>query len=357
MPLLEIQHLTKSYPDGWRLDDITFAVERGEIMCLLGPSGCGKTTLLRLIAGLERPEHGRLVLAGRDVTDVPTHLRGLGLMFQEYALFPHQDVFGNVAFGLRMHGLSGAALRARVDDVLELVGLAGFEKRDVAQLSGGERQRVALARSLAPEPALLMLDEPLGALDRAMRERLLDELPGILQRAGVTAITVTHDQEEAFAIADRLVLMNAGCIVQSGRPEAVYRHPASNWVAHFLGLTNVLDAHLLEGQRVETSVGTLVLRPDAALELLSEGEVSLLIRPEAARIGCGAVNAVEGTVLERSFRGEYYRVRMRHVSDVELTFTFPADSELPPVGEVLPLTLDPNGMTLVSSSSDVCESS
>ena len=171
MPLLEVQDVRKSYPDGWTLSDVAFTIEEGENACLLGPSGCGKTTLLRLIAGLETPDSGRVLANGQDVTRVPPHLRGFGFMFQEYALFPHKTVWGNVAFGLQMQG-AGQDVAGRVAEVLKLVGLAGFEQRDVNQLSGGERQRVALARSLAPRPALLMLDEPLGALDRAMRERL-----------------------------------------------------------------------------------------------------------------------------------------------------------------------------------------
>jgi ABC-type Fe3+/spermidine/putrescine transport system ATPase subunit len=216
MPLLEICHLCKSYPDGWTLQGVNFVVAAGELLCLLGPSGCGKTTLLRLIAGLETPDDGRVLVNGEDVTPVPPHMRGFGLMFQEYALFPHKDVFGNVAFGLRMQRLSHEAVAGQVAEALALVGLGGFEHRDVSQLSGGERQRVALARSLAPRPRLLMLDEPLGALDRTLRERLLGELPGILRRAGVTAITVTHDQEEAFALSDRVVVMRAGRVVQVG---------------------------------------------------------------------------------------------------------------------------------------------
>ena len=261
------------------------AVERGEIVCLLGPSGCGKTTLLRLIAGLEPLDSGRVLVDEEDVTDVPPHLRGFGLMFQEYALFPHKDVFGNVAFGLRMQGLGRDEVAARVADALALVGLAGFEQRDVSLLSGGERQRVALARSLAPQPCLLMLDEPLGALDRALRERLLGELPDILHRAGATAITVTHDQEEAFAIADRVVLMRAGRVVQTGTPEAVYRRPASAWAARFLGLTNLLDGRVAGRGRVETAIGLLEIG-DSELATWDVGfEVQVLIRPEAARLG------------------------------------------------------------------------
>ena len=347
MPLLEIRDLRKSYPDGWMLHGVSFTIEEGENLCLLGPSGCGKTTLLRLIAGLETPDGGQVLVDGVDVTHVPPHLRGFGLMFQEYALFPHKDVFGNVAFGLQMQGLSRETVAARVAEVLELVGLAGFERRDVNQLSGGERQRVALARSLAPQPCLLMLDEPLGALDRALRERLMDELPGILRRAGATAITVTHDQEEAFAVADRVVLMQAGRVVQVGTPEGVYRRPVSAWAAHFLGLTNLLDASILRLGQVETAIGTLQVQ-DRQSEIGDLGsKVQLLIRPDAARVGEVGPNLLVGVVVERTFRGEYYRLGVRHAGGVELTFNFPADVTLPDTGESITLLLAPGALMLL----------
>ena len=365
MPLLEIRNLRKSYPDGWTLRDVSFSVEDGEDLCLLGPSGCGKTTLLRLIAGLDAPDGGQVLVNGGDVTRMPPHLRGFGLMFQEYALFPHKDVLGNVAFGLRMQGQDRPAVAARVAEVLELVGLAGFEHRDVNQLSGGERQRVALARSLAPQPCLLMLDEPLGALDRALRERLMDELPGILRRAGVTAITVTHDQEEAFAIADRVVLMRAGQVVQVGTPEEVYRRPVSAWAAQFLGLTNLVEGRMVGSGVVRTGIG------DWRLEIGEQGagvrdrgsgigdqrgriedwgsgfEVQVLVRPEGARLGGMGPNVVQGVVAERSFRGEYYRLDVRAADGVGLTFHFPAGTALPGPGEPVTFSLDPRALMLL----------
>lgn len=343
MSLLEVQGICKSYPDGWIMSDVTFAVERGEDVCLLGPSGCGKTTLLRLIAGLERPDAGRIVLNGEDVTEVPPHLRGLGLMFQEYALFPHKDVFGNVAFGLRMRGREREAAK-RVSEVLELVGLVGFEHRDVNQLSGGERQRVALARSLAPRPELIMLDEPLGALDRAMRERLMGELPRILRQDGATAVTVTHDQEEAFAIADRIVLMREGRVVQLGTPEAVHAQPTSAWAAHFLGLTNLLEAQVRRPGEVDTAIGTLALDEPGQGSLRAGAELKLLIRPEAARLGGDGANVLRARVVERSFRGEYYRLAVRHESGVALTFNFAVGVRLPEAGEMVTLRLDPQAL-------------
>ncbi|MFN8566897.1 MAG: ABC transporter ATP-binding protein [Kouleothrix sp.] len=226
-----MRNLYKSYGGAPALRGVSLALAPGSIVGLLGPSGCGKTTLLRLIAGLEQADSGSIAFDGRPIDDLPTHLRGFGLMFQDYALFPHHDVAGNVAFGLRMHNLPRAQITARVAEMLDLVGLAGYARRRVYELSGGERQRVALARSLAPSPRLLMLDEPLGALDRALRERLLDELRSILKRVGVTSVYVTHDQAEAFAVADWLVLMRAGQVAQQGLPEQVYRQPASQFVA------------------------------------------------------------------------------------------------------------------------------
>lgn len=352
MSLLELHDIRKSYPDGWTLADVSFAVEESEILCLLGPSGCGKTTLLRLIAGLETLDSGQVLANGEDVTLVPPHLRGFGLMFQEYALFPHKDVFGNVAFGMRMQGLNREPVAARVVEVLELVGLAGFEHRDVNQLSGGERQRVALARSLAPRPRLLMLDEPLGALDRALRERLMDELPGILRRAGVTVIYVTHDQEEAFAIAGRVVLIRAGRVVQVGTPEEVYRRPASAWAARFLGLTNLLDARVTGPGQVETALGVLQVLGSGFGVRDSGFAAKLLIRPEAARLDGVGPNVLSGVVTEHSFRGEYYRLGLRHASGVELTFNFPASVALPALGKPITLSLNPRALALFSAAKE-----
>jgi ABC-type Fe3+/spermidine/putrescine transport system ATPase subunit len=347
MSLLEARNVHKRYPDGWALTDVSFTVKEGEIVCLLGPSGCGKTTLLRLIAGLESLDSGHILADGRDVTQVAPHLRGFGLMFQEYALFPHKNVFENIAFGVRMQGLKREAVADRVTEVLALVGLAGFGRRDVNQLSGGERQRVALARSLAPQPRLLMLDEPLGALDRALRERLMEELPAILRQAGVAAITVTHDQEEAFALADRLVLMRDGRVVQVGTPEQVYQRPVSAWVARFLGLTNLLDAHIVEGE-AETAIGRLKV-DDQGTQV---GRCHLLIRPEAARLDGAGPNVLRGVIVERSFRGERYRLVVCHASGVVLNFNIPSNVILPACGESLALALDPQALTLLPVAED-----
>ncbi|MGH8949642.1 MAG: ABC transporter ATP-binding protein [Acidimicrobiia bacterium] len=217
------------------LHDVELSVEEGDSVAVLGPSGSGKSTLLRAVAGLVPVESGSIIWDGQDITTVPTHLRGFGLMFQGYALFPHLDVFGNVGFGLRMANLPVDEMRRRVAASLELVGLDGFDDRSIADLSGGEKQRVALARTLAPEPKLVMLDEPLGALDRALRDRLMVDTRRILSDRGVTALVVTHDREEAEALSDRIALMRDGTIVQSGTIAEILAHPTDDWVRDFLG--------------------------------------------------------------------------------------------------------------------------
>jgi ABC-type Fe3+/spermidine/putrescine transport system ATPase subunit len=353
MPLLQVVAVTKSFDDQRVLHEVSLDVEEDQVACLLGPSGCGKTTLLRIIAGLETADHGYVVFAGRRLEDVPVHRRGFGLMFQDFALFPHKDVAANVAFGLRMQSLSRSEVEARVAEMLDLVGLAGYEGRQVFDLSGGEQQRVALARSLAPGPRLLMLDEPLGSLDRALREELMNELRSILREVGVTAVYVTHDQQEAFAVADQVLVMRAGSIVQRGRPQAVYRHPASAWVARFLGLTNLVEGKIVSSDplTVETALGCL--RPADAYELAPGRAVTALIRPEAARLPgdspAGETMSIQGTVRGRSFRGSHYRLVIEHAQGHILTFELVTTADrLPRLGEEVTLGLRPDAITLLS---------
>lgn len=233
--MLGVEHLDVRLGDTDVLKDVTLTVGDGESVAVLGPSGSGKSTLLRAIAGLVPVESGSITWDGEEITTVPTHLRGFGLMFQGYALFPHLDVTGNVGFGLRMAGVAAGEIEDRVEVALDWVGLMGFGHRAIVDLSGGEKQRVALARTLAPEPILVMLDEPLGALDRALRERLMTETRQILLDRGDTALVVTHDREEAAALSDRLALMRDGTIVQSGTLEELLANPADDWVKAFLG--------------------------------------------------------------------------------------------------------------------------
>jgi len=232
------------------LDAVSLEVPEREVVTVLGPSGCGKTTLLRAIAGLQPLAAGRVLLDGRDLAAVPPHLRGIGLVFQDLALFHHRDVFGNVAFGLRMRGDPAESIASRVGAMLELVGLAGFEGRAVATLSGGEQQRVSLARALAPEPRVLLLDEPLGSLDRRLRDRLLEDLDRIFGELGITAMYVTHDQAEAFALGDRIAVMRAGRIVQIGSPDTLWAGPADADLARFLGLRNVDEETVVRPEAV-----------------------------------------------------------------------------------------------------------
>jgi ABC-type Fe3+/spermidine/putrescine transport system ATPase subunit len=345
MPFLEVHDVHKDYEGHPLLRGVSFGVEQEEIAGLLGASGSGKTTLLRIIAGLERAESGRVLLDGEDVTDLPTHRRGVVLMFQDYALFPHRTVAENVAFGLRMQGRSRREIAERVREMLETVGLAGFESRDVNELSGGERQRVALARSLAPAPRLLLLDEPLGALDRNLRERLLEELPAILHGVGVTAITVTHDQEEAFAVSDRAVLLHEGVVVQQGRPEVIYNDPVNEWVARFLGLTNLFPARTLsqEPPKVETPFGVLQL--DGGAQLPREGgKGTLLVHPWGVELrgdeGVPASNRFTARVKRRTFHGAVYRLTLS-LPGGELELTRDIGRELPEVGDEVQGCLHP----------------
>jgi ABC-type Fe3+/spermidine/putrescine transport system ATPase subunit len=355
MAYLQVDSISKSYGNTTVLDDISFHVDEGEIVCLLGPSGCGKTTLLRIITGLERADAGHLAFDDHPLDDVPVHRRGFGLMFQDYALFPHKNVEDNVSFGLRIQGLSGHQLEGRVAAMLALVGLEGYRRRQVYDLSGGEQQRVALARSLAPGPRLLMLDEPLGSLDRALREELMNELRAILKRVEVTTIYVTHDQEEAFAVADRVMIMNQGRIVQKGSPQSVYCQPASSWVAQFLGLTNLLPGRVvsLQPPQVDTALGILPLTTE---EQLAVGQtVTVLIRPEAARFGTEPDSIgetpwfVEGTVHECSFRGGTCRLVIQHPAGIELDFQLLSDAaQLPQPGMGITLALRPEAITLLA---------
>jgi ABC-type Fe3+/spermidine/putrescine transport system ATPase subunit len=234
--MLELRRISKTYEGKPLLLDVSLLVASGETICLLGASGSGKSTLLRIIAGLESPEAGQVCWNGQEIASLPPHLRDFGLVFQDYALFPHLDVFDNVAFGLRMRETPKDAIETRVRESLELVNLRGFESRRVTELSGGEQQRVALARALAPRPRLLMFDEPLGALDRTLKDDLLHELRAILHRTKIPAIYVTHDQQEAFAIAQKVMLLHDGVIVQSGSPDEVRANPVNAWVADFLGV-------------------------------------------------------------------------------------------------------------------------
>jgi thiamine transport system ATP-binding protein len=269
---------------------------------VLGPSGCGKSSLLRAVAGLE-PMRGTVRLDGQDVTGVRPDRRGVSLMFQDQALFPHRDVTGNVAFGPRMRGWDPADIARRVAEVLDLVGLAGYGHRSVDELSGGERQRVALARALAPRPRLLMLDEPLGSLDRALRDQLVTELPAVFAESDAAVVHVTHDQDEALALADRVVVMRDGRIEQVGAPDELWRRPATAFVARFLGLRNLLDATVRDGTAA-TAVGPV------PADGLPDGPAVVALLPEAVTLVDDGGGAFDATVVTRVFAGDHFVVRV-----------------------------------------------
>jgi thiamine transport system ATP-binding protein len=298
------------------VEDATISVPEGETLAVLGPSGCGKSTLLRVIAGLQRAEAGSVELDGHDVRDVPAHRRGVGLMFQDDVLFPHRDVAGNVAFGLRMANRRRPEIERRVEELLDLVGLSGFQRRSVTSLSGGERERVALARALAPEPRVLLLDEPLGSLDRPLHDRLLAELEELFTRIGITVVAVTHDVTDAFALGHRVAVMRAGRVVQAATPDRLWARPADAWVARFLGHANVEER---EGQAVVT-------------------------RPEAVRLTIAREGGA--TVVSAERRGPLVRLRARLDGGEELEAVTTAIDH-PAAGDRVSVEIDPSGVVTV----------
>lgn len=337
MSILAIKDISKSFGSIQALKHLSFEVSEGEMAALLGPSGCGKSTLLSIIAGLEQPDEGEIAWNGISLAGIPAHLREFGLMFQDFALFPHMNVYANVAFGLKMAHRPSGSIEQRVHQVLKMVGLPDVVTRDVNTLSGGEQQRIALARALAPHPRLLMLDEPLGSLDRNLRERLVIELQAILHQMQQTAIYVTHDQEEAFAIADRVILMNAGQIEQIGTPQDIYNDPASIFVARFLEMTNILPAILRkmsDKYLATTSIGDFPTKSD------EEGRAQVMIRPDMAQLDNRGIVILHGIYSGTSFRGSHQRVTLQ-VKDTLLSFDFPSTISFPAVGTEITISFDP----------------
>lgn len=336
--MLTVSQVAKSYGDTHAVENVSFEVGLGEIVAVLGPSGCGKSTLLELISGLEALDRGEILWNGESLQGVPPYRRNFGLMFQDFALFPHRNVFDNVAFGMQIAQLPKDEVRNRVHEVLDLVGLPDFVDRDVNTLSGGEQQRVALARSLAPRPRLLMLDEPLGSLDRNLRERLVRDLRQILREQHLTAIYVTHDQEEAFAIADRVVVMNAGRVEQIAQPREIYCCPTSLFVAQFIGLNNLIPARAYpehEGIRLESDLGTFYLDRRSFA-----GPVTVLIRPDSVHLDGSQPVQFSGRLVEVVFQGSTVRTTLQ-VNGLALNFDFPSNVQLPARGDLVRISFDP----------------
>jgi iron(III) transport system ATP-binding protein len=312
-PYLEIQNMVKAFGDLVALNDVSLVVNEGEFVCLLGPSGCGKTTLLRIIAGLEQQNSGEIIQAGKNISRLPPRQRDFGIVFQSYALFPNLTAFSNIAYGLENRKVPKKEIAERVEELLKLVGLPDVGHKYPSMLSGGQQQRIALARALATSPGLLLLDEPLSALDARVRISLRLEIKQLQQRLGITTVFVTHDQEEALVMADRIVVMNQGTIEQVGTPEDIYRKPASPFVADFVGAMNFLPGTALEDRHC-VRCGDLTLNC-AEPHQMSMGEpVTVALRPEDVRISDsmnGVVNVSKTKVITTEFLGAFYRLTLQ----------------------------------------------
>ena len=353
MALLDVIDINKDFNGVFALEKVNLRLEAGNLLCLLGPSGCGKTTLLRIIAGLEKTDTGTVIFDGQDLSRMPPHRRGFGLMFQDFSLFPHKNVFDNVAFALQLEKQSRKRISRRVKEMLHLVGLEGFEMRDVNRLSGGECQRIALARSLASEPRLLMLDEPLGSLDRVLRERLLVDLYDIIKQVGVTTLYVTHDHAEAFTVADTVAVMNNGRVEQVDQPETLYRQPANKLVARFLGFRNLVEGVVAESEGIDSGLGMLYPHK---ISTPPGTRVTVLLRPEGARIVDldhrvdSKETTIIGTVKERLFKGGHFSLTVQTEPGVLLNFDFTLDALPPVMGQSVRLVLKPSAMVLIPGS-------
>lgn len=343
--MLSVKNLHKEYENQPLLLGVSFNVQKGETICLLGRSGSGKSTILRIIAGIETPESGDVFWNNQNLKDIPVHQRKFGFMFQDYALFPHKNVFENVAFGLKMQNLPFDLIEEKVISMLNKVKMQKFRHRQVADLSGGEQQRVALARALAPEPRLLMLDEPLGALDRNLREQLMDELRLLLHESNIPAIYVTHDQEEAFTIGDRLVLLNEGKIIQNASPVDVYQSPKNAWVAKFIGLSNLIEGVIQSTQPliVRTKIGDFSIKTRLPKNAILGNPVILLLRPDALSTHLNNMNQFQAQVLDDVFLGNQWRVKLR-MGDHE--FSFQVDEPLS-IGSTIKISIDVNQINIL----------
>ena len=325
---VRLDRVTKRFAEVTAVDDLTLDIERGEFFSLLGPSGCGKTTTLRMIGGFEDPTHGAVYLGGQDVTTLPAYRRNVNTVFQSYALFPHLNVFENVAFGLRRKKVEKGEVLQRVRDALQLVDLPGFERRKQSQLSGGQRQRVALARALVNHPQVLLLDEPLGALDLKLRKQMQLELKRIQNEVGVTFLYVTHDQEEAMTMSDRIAVMRHGRIEQIGAPEDIYEKPATEFVAGFLGASNLLDGEVKDSNGSEATVllssGEVIAVPADRLDAPGQ-KVKVGVRPEKIRLehdGAappGRWNSITGTLRVATYVGVHHQFTIDGPEDRTLT--------------------------------------
>ncbi|MDZ4991740.1 polyamine ABC transporter ATP-binding protein [Clostridium perfringens] len=344
--IIELKGITKSYGKDTILDNLSLNIKKNEFLTLLGPSGCGKTTTLKIIAGFETADSGQVVFENNIINDIPPYERQLNTVFQKYALFPHMNVYENIAFGLKLKKLPKNVIDEKVKEMLKLVALEGYEKRDIEALSGGQQQRVAIARALVNEPKVLLLDEPLGALDMKLRKGMQIELKRIQQKLGITFIFVTHDQEEALTMSDTIVVMNKGKIQQMGSPEDIYNEPANSFVAKFIGESNIVDGTMLDDFKVEFA-GRVFDCVDKGFE--KNEPIEVVIRPEDFEMVKYEDGMLKGTVTSVIFKGVHYEIE---VKDENYTWIL-HNTKHAEIGAKIGLSLDPESIHIMKKESDV----
>lgn len=340
--IIKLNGVSKSFDEDKVLDNINLTVQKGEFMTLLGPSGCGKTTTLRIIGGFETPDEGSVIFDGQDITNVPPYERQLNTVFQKYALFPHLNVYDNIAFGLRIKKVNKSEIDKRVKEILRLVNLSGFENRKIDRLSGGQQQRIAIARALVNEPNLLLLDEPLGALDLKLRKEMQHELKAIQQRVGITFIYVTHDQEEALTMSDTIVVMDQGKIQQIGTPVDIYNEPVNSFVADFIGESNIIDGIMIKDLLVKFS-GKEFVCLDKGFEEMEN--VEIVVRPEDVEITSPEKGMLVGEVKSVVFMGVHYEM----IVDVDNYEYLIHSTRYSEVGEKVGLILEPDSIHIMKA--------
>ncbi|MBS4958568.1 MAG: ABC transporter ATP-binding protein [Clostridium sp.] len=338
--IIEIQGVSKVYGDNTVLDNLSLNIRKNEFLTLLGPSGCGKTTTLKIIAGFETADSGKVVFDGNDISDLPPYKRQLNTVFQKYALFPHMNIYENIAFGLKIKKLPKEEIDKKVREMLKMVALEGFEKRSVESLSGGQQQRVAIARALVNEPQVLLLDEPLGALDLKLRKEMQLELKKIQKRLGITFIFVTHDQEEALTMSDTIVVMNKGVIQQMGSPEDIYNEPANAFVADFIGESNILSGIMIEDYKVKFS-NNIFTCVDGGFE--KNEDIDVVIRPEDIEITTVDKGMLTGKVNSVIFKGVHYEIEVETENDKWIIHNIKSAN----VGSTVGLIIDPEAIHIM----------
>ncbi|EOU2009210.1 ABC transporter ATP-binding protein [Clostridium perfringens] len=344
--IIELKGITKSYGKDTILDNLSLNIKKNEFLTLLGPSGCGKTTTLKIIAGFETADSGQVVFENNIINDIPPYERQLNTVFQKYALFPHMNVYENIAFGLKLKKIPKDIIDQKVKEMLKLVALEGYENRDIEALSGGQQQRVAIARALVNEPKVLLLDEPLGALDMKLRKEMQIELKKIQQKLGITFIFVTHDQEEALTMSDTIVIMNKGEIQQMGSPEDIYNEPANSFVAKFIGESNIVDGIMLDDFKVEFG-GKIFDCVDKGFE--KNEAIEVVIRPEDFEMVKYENGMLKGTVTSIIFKGVHYEIEVKNENHTWILH----NTKHVEIGSKIGLSLDPESIHIMKKESDV----